>query len=147
MERSEAVAFLEHVARTEKDPLPAIAAARQALEFLYGAYLQRNLGDLPWPRPPRLLDQVMQAMRVKHYARTTEECYVQWIRRYILFHNRRHPRDMGAAELELFLTNLAVEGHVSASTQNQALNAIVFLYRDVLNIELGRLDAVRAPPA
>jgi integron integrase len=69
---------------------------------------------------------------------------VQWIRRFILFHGRRHPRDMGAAELEVFLTHLAVEGHVSASTQNQALNAIVFLYREVLDIALGRLDAVRA---
>jgi integron integrase len=144
MGRSEAAAYLEHVAKTEKDVLRSIAEAHRGLEFLYTTYLQRDVGDLPWPRPPRLLDQVMQVMRVKHYARTTEECYVQWIRRFILFHGKRHPRDMGAAELELFLTNLAVEGNVSASTQNQALNAIVFLYRDVLDIELGRLDAVRA---
>lgn len=136
--------FLAHVAKTEKDALRGIAAAHQALDFLYPVFLQRDLGDVPWPRPPRLLDQVMQVMRVKHYARATEECYVQWIRRFILFHNKRHPRDMGSAELELFLTDLAVAGNVSASTQNQALNAIVFLYRDVLDIELGRLDAVRA---
>ncbi len=144
MGRSEAVAFLDHVAKTEKDALRAIAEAHRGLDFLYQIYLQREVGELPWPRPPRLLDQVMQAMRVKHYARTTEECYVQWIRRFILFHGKRHPRDMGTAELELFLTNLAVEGHVSASTQNQALNAIGFLYREVLEIELGKLDAVRA---
>lgn len=100
------------------------------------------MGELP--RPLRLLDQVKQVMRVKHYALRTEECYTQWIKRFVLFHGKRHPRDMGAAELELFLSDLAVQGHVSASTQNQALNAIVFLYRDVLDLELGRLDAVRA---
>ncbi len=144
MGRAEVGAYLEHVAKTEKEALRAIAAAHGALEFLYATFLQREVGELPWPRPPRLLDQVRQALRVKHYARTTEECYVQWIRRFILFHGKRHPRDMGAAELELFLTNLAVEGNVSASTQNQALNAILFLYRAVLDIELGRLDAVRA---
>jgi integron integrase len=144
MGRTEVATYLEQVAKTEKDALAAIAAARAALDFLYATFLQRNLGELPWPLPPRLLDQVMQAMRVKHYARATEESYVQWIRRFILFHGKRHPRDMGAGELELFLTNLAVEGQVSASTQNQALNAIVFLYRDVLEMELGKLDAVRA---
>ncbi|MBM3997695.1 MAG: integron integrase [Planctomycetes bacterium] len=99
---------------------------------------------MPRPRPPRLLDQVKQVLRVKHYALRTEECYTQWITRYILFHNKRHPRDMGAAELQQFLTDLAVTGHVSASTQNQALNAIVFLYREVLELDLGKVDAVRA---
>ena len=116
----------------------------RALAFLYERVLRRQLGELPLARPPRLLDQVKQVMRVKHYALRTEQCYTQWIRRFILFHGRRHPRDMGAAELELFLTDLAVRGRVSVSTQNQALNAIVFLYRDVLDLELGRLDAVRA---
>ncbi len=136
MGRPEVAAFLAHVAKTEKDPLRAIAAGRAALEFLYATFLQCNLGELPWPRPPRLLDQVMQALRVKHYARTTEECYAQWIKRFILFHAKRHPRNMGAAELEIFLSDLAVNGQVSPSTQNQALNAIVFLYRDVLDMEL-----------
>jgi Phage integrase, N-terminal SAM-like domain len=136
--------FLQHVAATEKDALRALEVARNALEFLYAKVLHRLLGELPLPRPPRLLDQVKQVMRVKHYALRTEECYVQWIKRYIFFHGKRHPRDMGAAELELFLTDLAVKGNVSVSTQNQALNAIVFLYRDVLDMELGRLDAVRA---
>jgi integron integrase len=144
MGRAEVGAYLEHVAKSEKDALIAISAARGALAFLYDTFLQRNLGELPLPQPPRLLDQVRQVMRLKHYAMTTEDSYTQWIRRFILFHGKRHPRTMGAAELELFLTDLAVNGHVSASTQNQALNAIVLLYRDVLDIELGRFDAVRA---
>ncbi len=136
--------FLEQLAKTDKDALRALSAARGALEFLYQQVLHRHLGELPYPRPPRLLDQVKQVMRVKHYAVRTEECYVQWIRRFIFFNGTRHPRDMGAAELELFLTDLAVRGQVSVSTQNQALNEIVFLYRDVLNMELGRLEAVRS---
>jgi site-specific recombinase XerD len=106
--------------------------------------LHIEIGDLPLPRPPRLLDQVRQVLRVRHYALRTEECYVQWIVRFIRFHNKRHPRDMGAAELTQFLTDLAVQGQVSASTQNQALNAIVFLYKQVLEIDLGRFDAIRA---
>jgi integron integrase len=141
---AEVAAYLEFVAQSEKDPLVAIGTARSALAFLYDTMLGRTLGELPWPKPPRLLDQVRHFMRLRHYAHTTEESYTQWIRRFILFHNKRHPRTMGAAELQLFLTDLAVNGHVSASTQNQALNAILLLYRDVLEIDLGRVDAVRA---
>jgi len=144
MGRAEIGAFLDQIARTEKDPLRATEEARRALEFVYATYLQREIGEMPLPRLPRLLDQVKQVMRVKHYSLRTEECYVQWMKRYIFFHGKRHPRDMGAGELELFLTDLAVKGQVSASTQNQALSAIVFLYRDVLGMDLGRLDAVRA---
>lgn len=96
------------------------------------------------PPPKKLLDQVRNAIRLKHYAYRTEETYVQWIRRYILFHNKRHPREMGNAEIEAFLTHLAVEGQVSASTQNQALSALLFLYREVLNLEMSGIDAVRA---
>jgi integron integrase len=136
--------FLESLARTEKDPLRALTAARDALDFLYREVLHLDLGELPLPRPPRLLDQVRQVLRVRHYALRTEECYVKWITRFIHFHHKRHPRDLGAAEVEQFLSHLAVEGHVSASTQNQALNALVFLYKQVLEIDLGRLDAVRA---
>jgi len=136
--------FLESVARTEKDPLRAIAASRDALDFLYREVLHLNLGELPCPRPPRLLDQVRQVLRVRHYALRTETCYVQWITRFILFHGKRHPRDMGAAEIEQFLTHLAVNGRVSASTQNQAFHALLFLYQQVLEIDLGRIDAVRA---
>jgi integron integrase len=96
--------------------------------------------------PPRkLLDQVRDVIRLKHYSYRTEETYVQWIRRYILFHNKRHPKDMGVPEIEAFLTHLAVVGQVAANTQNQALNAIVFLYRHVLQQDLGsRIDAIRA---
>jgi len=136
--------FLQSFAQTEKDPVPTLAASREALDFLYREVLHLELGELPLPRPPRLLDQVHQVLRVRHYALATEECYVQWITRFILFHHKRHPREMGAAEVEQFLTHLAVQEHVSASTQNQALNALVFLYQQVLEIDLGRFEAVRA---
>jgi integron integrase len=98
------------------------------------------------PTPPKkLLDQVHDALRVKHYAYSTEESYVQWIRRYILFHNKRHPKDMAAPEVQAFLTHLAVKDNVAASTQNQALSALLFLYRQVLNQPLpASIDAVRA---
>ncbi|MDD2605237.1 MAG: phage integrase N-terminal SAM-like domain-containing protein, partial [Desulfobacteraceae bacterium] len=94
---------------------------------------------------PKLLDQVRDAIRRKHYSIRTEETYCDWIRRYILFHDKKHPRDMGAAEIERFLTHLAVAGKVAASTQNQALCALVFLYKHVLAMEInGKIDAVRA---
>jgi site-specific recombinase XerD len=96
------------------------------------------------PPPKNLLDQVRDAIRIKHYAYCTEETYVQWIRCYILFHSKRHPKEMGKAEIEAFLTHLAVEGQVSASTQNQALSALLFLYREVLHLEISDIDAVRA---
>ena len=95
-------------------------------------------------RPRKLLDQVRDAIRLKHYSYRTEQSYVGWIRRYILFHSKQHPKDMGGAEVEAFLTHLAVERHVSASTQNQAFSALLFLYRNVLNQDLGALEAVRA---
>jgi integron integrase len=96
-------------------------------------------------RPHKLLDQVRDAIRRKHYSIRTEEAYVDWIRRFILFHGKRHPRDMGAPEIEAFLTHLAVEKHVSASTQNQAFSALLFLYREVLKIELdASINSVRA---
>ena len=92
--------------------------------------------------PPRLLDQVREKLRVKHYAIRTEQTYVDWIRRYIMFHDKRHPKDLGAADVEAFLTHLAVAGKVAASTQNQAKSALLFLYREVLEIELPWLDKV-----
>jgi integron integrase len=95
-------------------------------------------------RPVKLLDQVRHKLRVLHYAIRTEEAYVDWIRRYILFHHKRHPRDMGGPEVEEFLTHLAVEGHVAASTQNQALSGLLFLYQKVLDIELPPMNTVRA---
>jgi integron integrase len=99
-------------------------------------------------QPKRLLDQVRDALRVKHYAYRTEETYIQWIRRYILFHNKRHPKDMAEPEVKAFLTHLAVVGNVTASTQNQALSALLFLYRHVLQQPLSdSIDAVRARPS
>lgn len=82
---AEVTRFLEHVVRKSANPLRELDAARTALDFLYREVLVVSLGELPWPRPPRLLDQVCQAMRVRHYSPRTEECYVQWIRRFILF--------------------------------------------------------------
>lgn len=81
-------------------------------------------------------------LRVKHYSIRTETQYLQWIKRFILFHDKRHPREMGAVEVEAFLTHLAVAGRVAAATQNQALSALLFLYREVLNIDLPWLDKV-----
>jgi len=97
---------------------------------------------------PRLLDQVRQALRLGHYSPRTEEAYVHWIRRFILFHRKRHPAEMAEPEVVGFLTHLAVEHSVSASTQNQALAALLFLYRHVLKRELRDLGGViraRAP--
>lgn len=85
---------------------------------------------------PRLLDQVRDKIRTKHYSIRTEDSYLGWIKRYILFHNKRHPLEMGAYEVEQFLTHLAIKGNVAASTQNQALSAILFLYREVLDVQL-----------
>jgi integrase len=96
------------------------------------------------PRPPKLLDQVRDVLRLKHYAFSTEKTYLQWIYRYIVFHNKRHPQDMGKVEIEAFLTHLAVQEQVTASTQNQAFSAILFLYRHVLHQELDTIDALRA---
>ena len=97
------------------------------------------------PRPPKLLDRVREAIRLRHGSRSTEESYVGWIRRYILFHGKRHPAEMGAPEVTRFLSSLAVEGRVAASTQNQALGALLFLYRHVLHQDLPWLhDVVRA---
>jgi site-specific recombinase XerD len=93
-------------------------------------------------RRPKLLDQVRQAIRFRHYGIRTEEAYVQWIKRFILFHDKRHPREMGVKEVEQFLSDLAVNRHVAVSTQNQALSAILFLYQEVLRQEIGWLDNV-----
>ena len=91
---------------------------------------------------PRLLDQVREKIRLKHYSIRTEQAYVDWIKRFILFHDKRHPENMGKEDVEKFLTHLAVERHVTASTQNQALSAILFLYQEVLGHELPWLDGV-----
>lgn len=96
-------------------------------------------------QPPKLLDQVRAALRIKHYSLRTEDAYVNWITRFILFNDKRHPKDMGRAEIETFLTHLAVDQHVAASTQNQACSALLFLYREVLQVEFDPpLNALRA---
>jgi len=99
---------------------------------------------MPRPAPdsaqPRLLDRVREAIRTRHYSRRTERAYAGWIRRFVLFHGKRHPQEMGEAEVTAFLSHLATRRHVSASTQNQALSALLFLYRVVLGRDLGWLD-------
>jgi len=88
------------------------------------------------PKARKLLEQVSDAIRVKHYSSRTEKTYVDWVKRYVLFHNKLHPKDMGAQEIQAFITHLATQRHLSASTQNQALSAIIFLYRHVLKIDI-----------
>lgn len=92
--------------------------------------------------PPKLLEQLRIHLRTRHYSLRTEQTYIDWARRFILFHNKRHPRDMGAAEVEAFLSYLAVERNVSASTQNQAKAALLYLYKQILGIDLPWLDEV-----
>jgi len=87
--------------------------------------------------PRKLLDRVRDSVRARHYSIRTEEAYVTWAKRYILFHGKKHPSAMGAEEINAFLTNLAVDRNVAASTQNQALSAILFLYREVLGETVG----------
>ncbi len=101
----------------------------------------RDLGSTG-PQRPRLFDRVPDAIRTRHYSRRTEEAYIAWIRRYILFHRKRHPAEMGAAEITQFLTSLAVQRKVAPSTQNQALCALLFLYREVLGEEVPWLDGI-----
>jgi integron integrase len=101
---------------------------------------------MPPSQPPRkLLDQLRDQIRTKHYSLRTEQAYVAWVRQFILFHNKRHPREMATPEINQFISHLAVERRVAASTQNQALCAIIFLYRHVLNIDLDEtgLNTVR----
>ena len=93
-------------------------------------------------QPPRLLEQVRQRIRYLHYSRKTEQSYLHWIRRYILFHDKRHPREMGDEEISVFLNYLANRENVAASTQNQALSALIFLYRQILDIDIGELPGL-----
>jgi site-specific recombinase XerD len=101
--------------------------------------LEGNMGNR------RLLDQVRDKIRLKHYSIRTEEAYIAWIKDYIIFNHKKHPIEMGATEISKYLTWLAIRKNVAASTQNQALNAIVFLYKQVLNLEIGNISgAIRA---
>jgi integron integrase len=96
----------------------------------------------PTAPKPKLLDQVRQAIRTRHYSYRTEKAYVHWIRRFIFFHDKRHPAEMGEAEIGRFLSSLATDSCVSASTQNQAFNALLFLYQDVLGKKIGLINGV-----
>jgi len=126
-----------------------MVGTQRAVPFRYAAtscrgrarWIAREAGP-PAPQQPRLLDRVRAALRARHYSRRTEKAYVHWIKRYIFFHGKRHPAEMGAAEVTAFLTALAVRDRVAASTQNQALNALLFLYRKILGVELPWLDGL-----
>ncbi|GAB6042334.1 phage integrase N-terminal SAM-like domain-containing protein [Endothiovibrio diazotrophicus] len=96
----------------------------------------------PSPRPPRLLQQVRERIKTLHYSYRTEQSYAYWIRFFIRFSGLRHPKEMGKEEVVRFLTFLATERKVSASTQNQALCALLFLYKQVLNVDIGWIDGV-----
>ena len=93
-------------------------------------------------RKPKLLEQMREALRSRHYSRSTERTYLMWVKRFILFHGLRHPAEMGQVEINAFLTHLAVNKKVSASTQNQALSALLFLYRYIIGREIGDLSEV-----
>lgn len=116
--------------------------------FVAGQWHRASLRERPTASvggtagPVRLLDRVREAIRVRHYSQRTEKAYLGWIRRYVLFHGKRHPDTMAADEITTFLSHLAVVGKVSASTQNQALSALLFLYRDVLGRELAWMDGI-----
>ncbi len=92
---------------------------------------------------PKLLDQVRNSLRQRNYSYRTEKTYIGWIKRYILFHNKKHPKEMGEKEIGEYLTYLAVQKKVAPSTQNQALNSIIYLYKHILKIDLGEIQALR----
>ena len=112
--------------------------------------MEHENGNVKWapgPRPKqKLLDRAQAIIRLKHYSMRTAHAYLNRMRRYILFHHKRHPQEMGPAEIETFLTHLAMAGNVARSTQNQAFNALLFLYREVLGISLddAGINAMRA---
>lgn len=106
------------------------------------AVVRENAPPSGAPKEPRLLDRVREVLRFKHYSLRTEEAYIGWIRRYVVFHGKQHPESLGTEEVRAFLTDLAVNGKVAAPTQNQALSALLFLYQEVLKREIGWLDEV-----
>ena len=102
-----------------------------------------TIKDNGFTKKQKLLDQIRTHPRVNHYSKRTEEAYIGWIKRFILFHNKRHPNEMGKDEIQKFINHLAVEQNVSSSTQNQALQAILYLYKNVLKKEVGWLDDIK----
>jgi integron integrase len=121
---------------------PAFAYARLSEGYRRRSTLSVHETSPAEPAKPRLLDRMRAALRSRRYSRRTEDAYVAWVRRYILFHGKRHPNDMGAAEITWFLSSLAVKDKVAASTQNQALSALLFLYRKVLELDVPWLDGL-----
>ena len=107
-----------------------------------GSNFKAAVQTQPAIQKPKLLEQVRQAIRTRHYSYMTEKAYVHWIKRYIFFHNKHHPAEMGEREIGQFLSSLATASHVSASTQNQALNALLFLYREILKKDIGYVNGV-----
>jgi|SRR6478672_4509053 integron integrase len=107
-----------------------------------GSNAKTRAETAPAARKPKLLDQVRESIRARHYSPRTEETYVHWIKRFVIFHDKRHPTEMAEMEIARFLSSLATESRVSPSTQNQALNAILFLYRVVLRKNIGYVDGV-----
>jgi len=115
------------------------ATDSRARAFLLREFPRKYSAGAP---APRLLDRVRQTIRARHYSPKTEKSYVAWIKRYVVFHGKRHPSEMGTDEVRAFLSWLATEKHVSASTQNQALSALLFLYRDVLGGDIGWIENI-----
>src|SRR5262245_26387708 len=100
------------------------------------------VAPIPVPAPRKLLAQLRHALRLRHYSPRTEEAYIRWVRRYVTFHDRRHPAELGRVEIVRFLSSLALDRKVGASTQNQALAALLFLYRHVFGRPVGWLDGI-----
>ena len=125
------------------DTVRTHAPMNRTLAVIDGGLYRKNCGPAAAAiQKPKLLDQVRQAIRTRHYSPKTEDSYVHWIKRFIFFHNKRHPAEMNEKQIAQFLSSLASGSNVSASTQNQALNAILFLYREVLRKEIGYIDGV-----
>src|SRR5690349_9684628 len=122
-------------------PCPQFFMVEMSIDIESGIASRRKEGFLPNPKL-KLLDQVSEVMRFKHYSIRTEQTYREWIKRFVVFHQKRHPREMGAFEIERFLSDLAVRAKVAASTQNQAFNALLFLYRQVLHQDVGQIEGV-----
>jgi len=147
LKRRIAMALLTRLQEIDRasQPLRLVSSRPQvAAERFVSALVAPRLAkkDSVSSRQPRLLDQVRAAIRVRHYSLRTEQTYVYWIKRFIVFHGKRHPKDMGGNEIGQFLSALAIEQKVSAATQNQALNALVFLYRHVLDLAPGVIENI-----
>ena len=125
------------------ETVKASRASNQPFAVIDGGLSSKNGTPAPpTAQKPKLLDQVRQAIRTRHYSDKTEKAYVHWIKRYIFFHNKRPPMELAELEIGQFLSSLATDNHVSASTQNQAFNALLFLYKEVLGRKIGLIDGV-----